>query len=168
MSATSTACASRSARAVAALAAAAALAGCAGARVEKTQAGPPKAPPPPPFVAPASANVELVVAEAVAGPEEDVASFTKVFIDGQLVGQTAVGQKSQERRWAGRVPGGNRLFRFEQWYLPHVGDWAALDAQWQPPERFVRVDDAARTTIALKFSEGARRYELNVSRQQLP
>jgi hypothetical protein len=164
MSATSTLSASRSARTLAAAALAVVLGGCSAQPIVDRPAQAPVVP----FVVPPDANVELVVTEAVSGPEQDTASYTKIFIGGRLAGQTPVAPRSQERRWADRVPAGNHLIRLEQWYLPNVGDWGMLDPQLQPPERFVRVEEGGRTSIQLKFLDGARRHQLSVSRKALP
>lgn len=165
MSATSTVSGCAFARAAALAAAAALLSACA---AKPLIGGPAPQPAAVPFVVPPQANVELVVTEAVAGPEQDTASFTKVFVDGKPIGQTAVAPRSQERRWSDLIPAGNHLFRFEQWYLPQVGEWGALDAQWQPPERFIRVADGSRTSITLRFSEGGRHFDFAVTRRPLP
>ena len=165
MSATNTACGSRSVKRLLAVGAAALFCGCAAKPLVDLPAPQPRAVP---FVVPPAANAEVVVTEAVAGPEEDTASFTRIFIDGKPAGQTPVAPRSQPHRWADRIPAGNHLFRFEQWYLPQAGEWGVLDAQWQPTERFVRVSDGERTTIGLKFSDGGRRFELAVSRRSLP
>lgn len=121
--------------------------------------------PAPSAAIPADANFVLAVSEAIASLEEDTASYTKIFIDGQPAGETAVGPRSQERRWGRRLEAGNHLFRFEYQVLPSTGDWTALDAQWQPTERFIRIEGGARTSAALKFYEGARRHDLRVSRE---
>lgn len=111
------------------------------------------------------ANFILQISEAVASREEDTASFTKIFIDGTLAGETEVGPRSQERLWGRRLDAGNHLFRFEYQILPGTGEWAALDAQWQPTERFIRVERGGRTRADLKFYDGARRHELRLSRE---
>ncbi|MBI3553452.1 MAG: hypothetical protein HY077_13230 [Elusimicrobia bacterium] len=113
----------------------------------------------------ADANVLLLVAEAVGGPEEDLGSYTKVFVDNQPVGQTQMAPRSAQKRWGARLAPGNHLFRFEKWNLPMVGDWAALDAQWQPPERFIRMDEGTRAVVRLKFFDSGRGHNLQIARE---
>lgn len=116
---------------------------------------------------PADANFVLSLSEAAASVEEDTPSYAKIFVDGQPAGETAVGPKSRERRWGLRLDSGNRLFRFEYWVLPSSGPWAALDAQWQPTERFIRVVEGERAVVSLKFYDGARRHDFQISREPL-
>ncbi len=127
--------------------------------------GPPPQPAPKPFVIPPGANFLLIVSEAVAAPEDDLSSYAKVYVDGQLVGQTSTEPKSREKKWGDVLAVGNHLFRFEQWVLPFPGEWTPMQASWQPPERFVRVEPDQRTIVALKFFDGGRRHSLQVSRE---
>ena len=115
----------------------------------------------------ADANFVLTVSEAVDSADEDTASYTVIYVDGKPVGKTPIGPKSQARQWGLKLPPGNHLFRFEYWILPSVGDWGALDAQWQPTESFIRVEEGARTSAALKFYEGAHQHDLQNSREPL-
>jgi hypothetical protein len=119
----------------------------------------------PPAPIPADANFLLTLGEAVGSPEADVGSYAKVIIDSEAAGQVQIGPKSQERRWGVRLPPGNHLFRFEYWVLPPAGDWAPLDAQWQPAERFIRVEEGSRIAVSLKFYDGARQHKLEIARE---
>jgi hypothetical protein len=121
----------------------------------------------PPKAVPSDANFVLVVSEAVGDPSKDLGSYTKIFVDNQLAGQTETGPKSSDKKWGARLEAGNHLFRFEKWNLPTVGDWAALDSQWQPPERFIRVEAATRVTAKLKFYDDGRGRDLTITRQAL-
>jgi hypothetical protein len=121
----------------------------------------------PPQAVPSDANFVLIVSEAVGDPAQDLGSYTKVFVDNQLAGQTETGPKSADKKWGARLAPGNHLFRFEKWNLPKVGDWAALDAQWQPPERFIRVEAATRAVARLKFFDDGRGRDLQISREPL-
>jgi hypothetical protein len=123
--------------------------------------------PAPPAAIPADANFVLRLSEAVGTPEEDVGSYVKVVIDGEEAGQVAMGPKSQERLWGVRLPPGNHLFRFEYSVLSLAGPWVPLDAQWQPAERFIRVEDKFRVKVSLKFYDGARRHQLEIARAGL-
>ena len=146
-----------------------ALAGLAGCRAAMRDVspiiGPPEIPPDAPVAIPADANFVLTVSEAVADAEADVAAYTKIFIDGKEAGRTAIAPKSKERSWGQALPAGNHLFRFEHWLLPIPGEWTPLDARWQPPERFMRVEASARTVAVLKFFDGGRRQSLQVLRE---
>ncbi|HBL16200.1 MAG: hypothetical protein A2X36_11460 [Elusimicrobia bacterium GWA2_69_24] len=126
---------------------------------------PPPVLPTPPVPVPADANLVLSVSEAISGSEEDVLSQTRVFIDGAAAGETHIGPKSAEKRWGLKLAPGNHLFRFEQWvFLPPLS-WAPLGADWQPRERFIRVEGASRTVISLRFFDGDRRHSLQSSRE---
>ena len=118
---------------------------------------------PPPI--PADANALVTFSEAVAAPEDDIPAYAKVFIDGKLVGQTAIGPKSAPKAWGQVLEPGNHLFRFEAWLLPLPGEWAPLSVQWQPPERFIRVEPGRRTLVSLKLFDGGRRHSLEITRQ---
>ncbi len=156
-------------RAAALSAAAFLLAGCAKTikHVSPIE-GPPPQPPVVPYVVPVEANFIVTVSEAVADADEDVSAFTKVFVDGKPAGQTEIAPKSKEKKWGLALPDGNHLIRFEQWYLPLPGEWTPLGPQWQPEERFIRVERGLRTLVALKFSDGERRYSLQISREPIP
>ena len=144
--------------------AAACLAGCAGGQ---SGAGP-RAPAVAPFVLPSNANFTVSVSESVNGPEEDSPSYLRIFIDGQPAGQTTVSPRSQEKKWGGALPPGNHLFRFEKWDVPPGAPAAPLDSQWQPPERFIRVEPGVRAAAALKFYEGSHKHSLEIAREPLP
>lgn len=150
-------------RALPALAVALAAAGCAAPAVRPLLPG--HVPPAPEVELPKAANVEVSVVEAVPGPEEDTGSYAVVYVGGREAGRVPVGPRSQERRWGFTLPPGNHLFRFEYWVLPPAGDWTRLDEQWQPPERFIRVDEKSRVAVSLKFVDGGRRHSLQVSRE---
>lgn len=165
----------------AALALAAALAGCASAR---QAAGPVPGPTMPPAASlptakpvipvgaavpiPDDANVIVQVDETVDSAEDDIASYTKIYVDNQPAGQTSIDAKSKTKRWGAKLPVGNHLFRFETWNLPPTGDWQMLDPQWQVPERFIRVEDGQRTIISLKFYDSGRKHTLEIGREPLP
>lgn len=116
---------------------------------------------------PADANFVLLVSEAVGSPAEDLGSYTKVFVDGKPAGQTQMSAKSFQKRWGAKLEPGNHPMRFEKWNLPVLGDWVALDAQWQPNERFIRVRPDARTIARLKFYDGGHGYSLDIEYQPL-
>lgn len=116
---------------------------------------------------PGDANAVVAVSEAVADPSLDAESYLKISIDGKEAGQTPIAAKSSEKKWGARLPGGNHLFRFEYWVLISTGgagQWSALASQWQPIERFVRVDDKERVLVALKFFDGARKHSYQIFR----
>jgi hypothetical protein len=143
---------------------AAALAGC---KTANPLIGPPPQPVQQVYVVPADANFMLVVSEAVGTPEEDIPSYVKVFVDGQPAGQTPIDAKSKEKKWGDKLRPGNRLFRFEQWIQPFQGEWTPLAAQWQPPERFIRIEANQRAMITMKFLDGGRRFTSQLSRDPL-
>lgn len=126
----------------------------------------PVAPPAPPPM-PQNANFLLVVSEAVDSAADDLGSYTRVYVDGKPAGETPVAPKSQEKEWGALLPAGNHLFRFEKWNLPSTGDWAMLDPQWQPVERFIRVEPGQKTIVSLKFYDGGTKNDLRVVRQPL-
>jgi hypothetical protein len=141
-----------------------------GQRVEQVVTpieGPPPRPAAKPYVIPTDANFLIVASEAVSGPEQDIGSYVKVLVDGKEAGQTPTGPKSAEKKWGAVLPPGNHLFRFEHWVQPLPEEWTPLKAEWQPPERFVRVDGNQRTVVTLKFVDGGRRHSLQVSREPL-
>ena len=109
-------------------------------------------------------NLILVVSEAVAAPDEDGVSLTKVFVDGKEAGETAVGPKSVERTLKLKLPVGNQPIRLEQWTLPDVGEWTRLDDSLQPRERFVRIEDGDAARLELRFAEGEASNALSLSR----
>ncbi|MBI4679502.1 MAG: hypothetical protein HY748_18165 [Elusimicrobia bacterium] len=123
---------------------------------------------PPPAPAPQAAvdaNFELVAVEVVESPEEDAVALVKVYVDGELAGQTQAGPKSSERRWQGALKAGNRLMRFENWSVGPSGEPELMAEDFQPRERFVRVEDGARTKVSLKFFDKGRQNTLQVSRE---
>ena len=113
------------------------------------------------------ANFELVISEAVSSAEEDADSYAKVYLDGFLVAQTSVGLKSQGKVWGERLAVGNHLFRLELWNTPRSGEGVPLDAQWQPQERFIRIEEGTRAKVALKFFDGGHNYSYQISREPL-
>ncbi len=121
----------------------------------------------PPVAIPQDANFEVQVDEVVDSAEDDIASYTKVYVDNAPAGQTQIDAKSKQKKWVARLAPGNHLFRFEKWNLPPTGDWQMLDPQWQPPERFIRVDEGQKTTVALRFYDGGRKFDLGITRAPL-
>lgn len=122
---------------------------------------------PPAVAAPraaADANFELSAVEVVGTPEEDTVGLVKVYVDGELAGQTQAGPRSSERRWHGKLAPGNRLLRLEQWSVGSSGEPELMADEFQPRERFVRVEEGGRTKVVLKFSDGGRKNALQVSR----
>lgn len=122
--------------------------------------------PPPPI--PPQANFLLVVSETVASPDHDIGSYTKVFIDNLPAGETRIAARSVEKTWGVEISTGNHLFRFQKWELPDTGDWTELDPQYQPPERFIRINPGDKTIARLKFYDDALRHSLQIERQPLP
>jgi hypothetical protein len=122
-------------------------------------------PPPPPPVVPADANFVLTLVEAVPTPEADIQAYAVVTVDGKEQGRTQTGPKSQEKKWGAALVPGNHLFKFEVWFSTAADTWTPLASSWQPPERFIRVDGALRTTAALKLTEGGRRHAISVTRE---
>lgn len=129
----------------------------------------PSVPQPPPLSpgAPQEANFVVKIDEIVEKAEEEGSSYANVFVDGAQAGQTSMGPKSREKRWEGALPVGNRLVRIEYWVLPGLADWARLPDQYQPRERFVRVEPGKRTIMAVRFHDKARRHSVNVSREEM-
>ncbi|MBI5882586.1 MAG: hypothetical protein HZB91_05730 [Elusimicrobia bacterium] len=143
------------------LAALALLASCAQQQVVR----PPAAAAPKAVV---DANFELTASEVVESAEADTVGFVKVFVDNELAGQTQAGPRSSERRWQGKLAPGNRLLRFEAWNMSPAGEPEAAAEEFQPRERFVRVEEGFRTKVLLKFSDGGRKNSLQASREPLP
>jgi len=119
--------------------------------------------PQPPIAA--DADFLLIVSEAVGGPDEDLGSYTKVFVDGKLLGQTQMAPKSVDKKWGMYLQPGNHLFRFEKWDETKVGPWTALDEQWQQAERFIRIEPGTRAVARLKFYDGGRGHALAITRE---
>ncbi|MDE2237057.1 MAG: hypothetical protein KGK30_04140 [Elusimicrobia bacterium] len=106
----------------------------------------------------------LTASDAVASAAQDEDCYLAVFVDGKAAGQTAVALKSKEKAWGEVLPVGNHLFRFEEWVKPPSGQWTPLPADWQPTERFIRVEPGLRTVVSLKFYDAGRRHSLEISR----
>ncbi|MBI4375843.1 MAG: hypothetical protein HY549_05270 [Elusimicrobia bacterium] len=129
--------------------------------------------PPPPF--PPDSNFVLSVSEAVADPARDLPSYAKVFIDSAETGRTPSAPRSEEKFWGIRLEPGNHLFRFEYWMAvssaPELAmsteAWKPLGSQWQPIERFIRIEPGQRVIVTLKFFEDALRHSQQMSRQPL-
>lgn len=121
---------------------------------------------PPPAI-PADANFVLLVNEAVGSPADDLGSYTTVFIDGKMAGDTQKAPKSTEKKWGVRLEPGNHPVRFEKWNLPMLGGWVALASQWQPNERFIRIKPDMRAIARLRFYDGGHGYALDVEYQPL-
>lgn len=121
----------------------------------------------PPVVIPDDANFVLQVDEVVGSAEDDIASYTKVYVDNASAGQTEINAKSKSKKWGAKLAPGNHLFRFEKWNLPPTGDWQMLDPQWQPPERFIRVEDGQKTTVTVRFYDNGRKFDLQSARKPL-
>ena len=148
------------------------LGACAGPRKKAGPAGPSAPlPVPEPLRAPQEPaevkdpNFILVVSESVPNPDDDGISFTKIFVDGQEAGKTAVGRKSEERELKLKLPDGNRALRLEHWVLPGVGEWTRVDDALQPRERFVRIEDGSIARVELRFTDGEAAHSLTLSRQ---
>lgn len=112
-------------------------------------------------------NFEVMTYEVVDNPEGEGVSHLKIFVDGAEAGQTAAGPKSSEKIWQGRLAPGNRLIRLEYWVLPGFGDWERLGADFQPRERFMRVEEGFKTKVAVKFSEKGRKNQIQLTREPL-
>ncbi|OGR87288.1 MAG: hypothetical protein A3J74_11300 [Elusimicrobia bacterium RIFCSPHIGHO2_02_FULL_57_9] len=115
---------------------------------------------------PKDANFVLSVSEAVLSPEEDTSSYATISVGGRSAGRTPAGPRSSDKKWGARFAPGNHLFRFEYWIAASSASehWSPLNAQWQPIERFVRVNDRERLTVTLKFHDGARKHSYQISR----
>lgn len=126
-------------------------------------AAPSKTPAPPAL----AANFAIAVDEVVERAEDEGTSYAKIFVDGELAGQTAPGPRSQEKSWEGRLASGNRLIRVEYWILPGLGQWEKLPDEFQPRERFFRFEEASKTRLKVKFSEKGRRSAIEAAREPL-
>lgn len=113
-------------------------------------------------------NFILTVEETVPNPDDDGVCFTKVFVDGKESGKTAVGRKSVSRSLKLKLPLGNHPVRLEQWLLPPVGEWAPLEEELQPRERFVRIEEGTIARLLLRFAEGESSNSLTFSREDAP
>ena len=126
--------------------------------------GPPKesrkaSPPPTP-----EANLIIIVNEVVQNEQEDGFVFTLVYLNGTLRGQTDVGAKSSQRSWETWLAPGNYLLRLEQWAVPQEGEPSVLARDFQPRERFVKVEGGKLTEVRLKFFDRGRRNSLKIAR----
>ncbi|MEK7389271.1 MAG: hypothetical protein AAB036_06205 [Elusimicrobiota bacterium] len=147
-------------------AALAALSACSASRMGD---GPPGASPPPPqeVAEVKDPNFELLVLETVPNADDDGVSFTKIFVDGQEIGKTPVGPRSQEKRARLKLPAGNVPMRLEHWLLPAAGEWTRLGDARQPRERFVRIENGVMNQLTLRFgADGA--PSLQMSRAAFP
>ena len=118
-----------------------------------------------PTAAPPDPNASVAVYEVVEKPEDEAAAFLKVYVDGELAGQTATGPKSQEKSWNGRLAPGNRLFKLEYWTLAGLSDWKRLEDDFQPRERFIRLEEGAKTKILIKFFDQGRKNAVTTARE---
>ncbi len=112
-------------------------------------------------------NFVLTVYEVVETPEEDVLSYTRVYIDGQFAGETTAGPKSSEKTWETRLDAGNHLVSFERWAVGAGGALEKLPEEMQARERFVRVETGKRTKVLIKFFDRGRRHVPRVTRESL-
>ena len=141
-------------------------AACAGPRLAEFPK-PLRPPPPVAVVEVKDPNFEAVVIEAVPNADDEGVSFTKVFVDGQEAGHTAVGLRSQEKRARLKLPAGNQPVRLEYWFLPPIGEWTRLPGALQPRERFVRIEEGAIVRLTLRYgSDGT--PSLAFSREAAP
>lgn len=113
-------------------------------------------------------NLVLTVRESVDTPEEDTTTYGRIFLNGEPAGRTELSPKSAPKRWGARLPEGNQLLRFEVWDSTgsEPGDRRADD--FQPRERFFRVEAGLRTLVDLKFRDKGRAYDFEVARESLP
>ena len=117
----------------------------------------PRPPAPPPLVATVEVknpNFELIVVEAVPNVDDEGVSFTKIFVDGNESGKTAVGPRSQEKHAQLRLPAGNLPVRLEHWFLPPIGEWTLMSEALQPRERFVRIEEGMIARLTLRYGPG--------------
>ncbi|MFA6319011.1 MAG: hypothetical protein WC943_16495 [Elusimicrobiota bacterium] len=126
----------------------------------------PPAPVPPQAVV--AANFEVTAVEVVESAEADAVGFVKVYVDNELAGQTQAGPRSSERKWQGSLAPGNRLLRFEAWTAGPLGEPEPMPEEFQPRERFVRVEEGSLTKVLLRFTDGGRKSVLQVGREPLP
>lgn len=110
-------------------------------------------------------NFTLTVYEVVENPEDEADAYAKIFVDGIEAGKTPPGPKSSEKKWESVLPVGNRLIRFEYWTLAKEGDWTRIADEFQPRERFFRVEEGLKTQVTLKFSEKGRNNAVSSSRE---
>ena len=114
------------------------------------------------------ANFEFTVYDVVERADEEGTSYAKVFVDGALVGQTPTGPKSHDKSWSGRLSPGNRLLRVEYWILPGLGSWERLPDDYQPRERYIRIEEGRKTKLRVKFFDRARKNSMEISRDPMP
>ena len=149
------------------VAAAALLGACKTGSIVNPLIGPGPEPLSKPFVIPPMATFEFTGSESVASADADQPAFFKVYIDGKEAGQTAIAPKSKDKKWGAVLPFGNHLFRFQAWVLPLPGEWTQMAEGWQPPERFIRVEEGLKTLVTIKLYDGGRRHTLQVNREPL-
>lgn len=137
------------------------LAGCAASTPAPSPAGAGAVAAPTPVP---GANLEVRVSEVVERADLDALSYAKVYVDGELKGQTNIAPRSQDKSWQGVVPPGNHPVRAEMWDLPGTGDWQKPPDDAQPRERFVRVEAGGRAILAIRRHPGGR-YDFDVTRQ---
>lgn len=122
---------------------------------------------PKPAAAPAAkadSNFTLTVYEVVENPEDESDAYAKVFVDGIEAGKTPSGPKSSEKKWESVLPAGNRLMRFEYWTLSETGEWTRAPEEFQPREKFFRVEEGLKTQVILKFFDKGRDNAVTSSR----
>jgi len=111
-------------------------------------------------------NFELSSYEVVEKEESDALAMVRVFVGGSLAGQTETAPLSKEKRWTGRLQPGNRPLRFERWVLRGTGPWAKAEDDFQPRERFYRIDDRSLIVVQLKFFDSGRQYVIQTTREE--
>ncbi len=130
------------------------------------------APAPRPAPAPAlpkpDDNLVLTVRETVDTPEEDTPTYGRVYLNGEPAGRTELSPKSAPKRWGARLPEGNQLLRFEVWDSTGSEPGERRADDFQPRERFFRVEAGMRTMVELRFRDKGRAYDFDVTRGSLP
>ncbi len=112
-------------------------------------------------------NFILTVYEVVETPEEDVLSYTRVYIDGHLAGQTTAGPKSSHKNWETKLEIGNHLVHLERWAAVGSIEPVKLSEEFQPRERFIRVETGKRTMVWIKFFDRGRKHIPKIIRESL-
>ena len=112
-----------------------------------------------------TANFEFSAYEIVETPSEDIQEYVTVFINGQEKGSTEIDLKSRLKFWRTELSPGNYPMHFEVWDSTNGITGVRRADDFQPRERFVRVEPGQKTSVVLKFYDKGRQNFLYITRE---
>lgn len=103
-------------------------------------------------VSPAECNFQLLVDETILDPAQEGESYTVVLVDGVEAGRTAMGPRGTQKRLLLKLPLGNRPLHLEHWVRSPRSEFGPVSPDFQPRERFVRVESGFVTRAFLRYN----------------